>query len=57
MNKKTRISRATSNISNSNINVDKPKWSEARSSEEEYIKCSRKIHVETLNEEMKGRSS
>ena len=45
------------NTSNSNINVDIPKWIEAISSEEEDIKCSRKSHVETLNEEMKGSSS
>ena len=34
-----------------------PQWSEARSSEEEDIKCIRKSRVETVNEEMKGSSS
>ena len=37
-----------------------PKWSEERSSEEEYIgmcKCRRKINAEIINEEVKGRSS
>ena len=57
MNKTTRTIQATSNTSSSNINVDIPQWSEARSSEEEDIKCSRKSHVETVNEEMKVCSS
>ena len=34
-----------------------PQWSEAISSEEEEIKCSRKSYIETVNEEIKGSSS
>ena len=57
MNEKPQTSRATSNTSNSNINGETPKWNESISSEEEDIKCIRKIHIETVNEEMKVRSS
>ena len=57
MNKITQTSRATSNTSNSNINVNIPQWSEARISEEEDIDFSSKSNVETGNEEMKGSSS
>ena len=39
------------------MNVDIPQWSEASSIEEKDIKCIRKIHVETVNEEMKLSSS
>ena len=37
--------------------MDIPQWIKVISSKEEDIKCIRKIHVETVNEEMKGRSS
>ena len=57
VNNTTRTSQATSDTSNSNINVDIKQCSEASSSEEEDIKCSRKSHVETVNEEMKVSSS
>ena len=56
MNKKTRTSRAKINTYNTNINIVIPQWSEARSSEEEYIgmrKCKRKSNVEIKNEEVK----
>ena len=49
VNKTTRTSLETSNTSNSNINVDIPKCSEASSSEEKDIQCRIKIHVETIN--------
>ena len=57
LNKKTQTSRAKINTSNSNINVDIPKLSKASITEEEDIKCSRKSHVKTENEEMKGISN
>ena len=50
MNKKTQTGRATSNTPNSNINGDIPQWIEEIISEEEGIKCSRKGHIETVNE-------
>ena len=34
-----------------------PQWSEESSITEEDIDCSRKSHIETVNEEMKGGSS
>ena len=36
--------------------MDTPQWIEAKSIEEEDIKCSIKSHVETVNEEIKGSS-
>ena len=36
--------------------MDAPQWSEASSSKEGYNKCSIKSHIESVNEEMKGRS-
>ena len=60
MNKTTRTSRATSNTNNLNYNADTQQWSEAISSEEEYIgmrKGGRKSNVENTNKEVKGESS
>ena len=60
MNKTTRTSRATSNTYNSNFNADTPRWSEARSSEEEDIgilKGERKSNVENTNKYVNGKSS
>ena len=57
MNKTTLTSLATSNTSNSNINGDITQWNEARSSEEEDIKCSVKSHIETVNWKIKESSS
>ena len=57
VNKTTQNIQATSNASNPDINTDITRWIEESSSEEEYIKCSRKSHVGTVNEEIKGRSS
>ena len=37
--------------------MDIPQWSKASSSEEEDIQCSRKNHVETVNEKKKRSSS
>ena len=60
MKKRSQTSRAKSNNSNSDFNVDIPHWSKAMSSEEEEIgilKCRRKNHAEIMNEEVKGSSS
>ena len=60
MNKRTRKSLSTSNISNSNSYADQPHWSEASSSEEEEIgirKCMRRSRVDIINEEVKGWTS
>ena len=51
VNKTTQTSIATSNTSNSNINVEIPQYSESNSSEEEDIKCSRKSHVKGSSSE------
>ena len=49
MNKTTQKSLKTSNNSNSDINVDIPKWNDEGIGEEEDIKCRRKSHAETVN--------
>ena len=51
--KTTQTSIAKRNTFNSNNNADITQWNEVSRSEKEYIHCSRKSYVETVNEEMK----
>ena len=60
MNKKIRTSRATSNTSNSNINMEIPKWSEESINEEEDIGMRNgriKSSFENTIENVKGKRS
>ena len=60
VNKTTLTSRATSKTYNLNFNAGIPLWSEASSSEEEYIgmlKGRRKSNIENTKEEAKGKKS